>query len=122
MTETEFHHKIKYAILNLKEGNYFTVGDLTFHCRNDNHFLVAGWTVYRHLENLSQKQALKELNKIKDIFKEMVESSQEFAEFVKGKTIEYNLGYDYGMGGRDICCEINGNIKWKMILGQINSG
>jgi hypothetical protein len=43
----------------------------------------------------------------------MVQVSPEFSVFVDQRQIEFNLGYDYGMGGIGICSEIDGKIKWE---------
>ena len=42
----------------------------------------------------------------------MISASSELADFISNRQIEYCLGYDYGMGGLEIGCETNGQIKW----------
>jgi hypothetical protein len=118
MNEEELNHRIKNAIVLLQNGHHFKVGDLTFRCKERKHISVTGWTVCNELKNLSKDKALTELNETKDLFNKMIASSQELADFIKNRQVEYSLGYDYGMGGLEICNEINGQIKWITELEQ----
>lgn len=112
MNEEELIHRIKNAIVLLQDGHPFKVGDLTFGCKDGKHFSVTGWTVCNELKNLSKDKALAELNETKDLFNKMIAVSQELSDFIKYRQVEYSLGYDYGMGGLEICSEKGGQIKW----------
>jgi len=112
MIEEELHNRIKSAIFLLKDGHRFKVGDLTFGCSNDNNFSVTGWTLCNDLKKLTKHKALIELNEAKLLFNQMKSVSPELNNFIKDRQIQYSLGFDYGMGGLEICIEINGNIIW----------
>lgn len=118
MTEEELQHRIKSALILLSDGHPFKVGDLTFGCKDKTHFSVSGWTNNNLLENVTQQSALAELKDIKSLFSKMVDTSKELADFVKGRQVEYYLGYDYGMGSIGICNEKSGQLKWETELRQ----
>ena len=42
----------------------------------------------------------------------ILDSSEEFKNFIEGKRIEYILAFNYGMGAQGICSEIEGQIIW----------
>jgi hypothetical protein len=112
MIEEELHNRIKSAIILLKDGHPFKVGDLTFSSSNDNIFFVTGWTLCNDLKNLTKHKALIELNETKLLFNQMKSVSSELNKFIKGRQIQYSLGFDNGMGGLEVCIERNGNIIW----------
>jgi hypothetical protein len=116
MNEEELKHRLKTAIILLTDGHSFKVGDLTFSSNYSNHLLITGWTLSNGLENVTKEKALTELNEIKELFKQMLAVSPELADFIKNREIEYCLGYEYGMGGLEICNETNGKIKWTTTL------
>jgi hypothetical protein len=110
--------KIKIAIDFLKDGLSFRVGDLRLGVQEDNKLTVTGWTQYSNLDNLNKYYALIEFEEVKSIFLSMLEVSLELKEFIKNKTIQYNLAYDYGMGGVGICSEENGVFTWEYELNK----
>jgi len=112
MNEEELIYRIKSAIVLLTDGHPFKVGDLTFSSRGKNQFSVTGWTIKSDLKNITKKTAVKELTETKELFRKMISVSSELADFIKNRQIEYCLGFDYGMGGLEICSETNGQIKW----------
>ena len=105
--------RIKTAVEFLKDGQSFNVGELRFGIGNSNCIYVTGWTQYLHLENLTKQLALKELNNIKTLFNRMVSTSTELRDFAQGKSIEYNLAFNYGQGAIGICTEKDGVLKWE---------
>ncbi len=68
------------------------------------------------LENLTKQSALSELAEIKMLFTKMTISSNELADFLKNRQIEFCLGFDYGMGAIGICKETNGHFTWETDL------
>jgi len=116
MTEEELQHRIKSALTLLSDGRPFKVGDLNFGCKDKTHFSVSGWTNNNLIENVTQHSALIELNDIKSLFSKMVDASKELADFLKGRQVEYYLGYEYGMGSIGICSEKSGQLKWETNL------
>ena len=118
MNRTELQQRIKNALQIITEGHYYKVGELTFSCIENEHFAVTGWTISNDLKNITQKSALNELHEIKNQFYEMTIVSSELDNFIKGKEIEYRLGYDYGNGSILICSEFNGQLKWNIELNK----
>jgi hypothetical protein len=116
MTKEELDHRIKTAIILLSDGHAINVGDLSFGCKDKNHFSVTGWTNNNNLESVTRQSAINELQEIKSLFSKMVASSSELADFIKVRQVEYYLGYDYGMGAIGICSEKKGELNWETIL------
>ncbi|MGF7232519.1 hypothetical protein [Arachidicoccus sp.] len=108
------NRRLKIAIQFLKEEQSFAIGNLRIGFENKNTFFVTGWTQYLNLENLTKKQALLELEHIKELFQEIVDSSKELKDFIKEKNIKFNLAFNYGMGSIGVCSEKNGVIKWEV--------
>ena len=116
MDSEELKHRIRNALILLADGHSLKVGDLTFACKDKGHFSVAGWTNNNLLENVTRQSALDELKDIKSLFSKMVDTSNELADFIKDKQVQYYLGYDYGMGAIGICNENDGQINWDTAL------
>ena len=89
MTEEDVKHRIRNAIILLKEGHSFKVGELSFYAKNKNVFTVIGYTIKIALINITKKEALDELKDIKSIFNKMTQLSPELFDFLKGRQIEY---------------------------------
>jgi hypothetical protein len=113
MTEEELKHRIRNAITVLSGGHSFQVGELSFNAKDKQTFSVTGWTVKNDLKSVTKSVALNELNEIKSLFEKMIQVSSELSDFIEQRKIEFNLGYDYGMGGIGICTEIDGQITWE---------
>jgi hypothetical protein len=112
MTPEEILHRIKNAIIILKENNPFNVGELTLSSKNDEHLSVTIATRKTALEKISKENAIEELEEAKTLFAKMVEASDDLKSFIKNKEIEYALVFDYGMGSIEICNEVNKKINW----------
>ncbi len=112
MNEKELKSRIKNALILLEGGHSYKVGDLTFDCQNNSHFIVTGWIIANDIKNITKESALIELNETKELFKKMTSISYELSDFLSGRQIEYCLNFDYGKGGVGICEEINGQVKW----------
>jgi hypothetical protein len=108
MNADELQQRIKSAIILLADGHSLMIGDLTFGRKNKKHFSVTGWTLKNDLENLTAE--------IKMLFTKMKISSNELADFLKNRQIEFCLGFDYGMGAIGICKETNGHFTWETDL------
>jgi hypothetical protein len=106
--------RIKTAVEFLNDGQSFKVGDLRLGMNGKNDMYVTGWSQYLNLENLTRSQALKELDEIKSLFKQMLDVSQELKAFIQDKKIKYNLAFNYGMGAIDTCSEKDGVVEWGM--------
>ena len=104
--------RIKTAVAFLNNGQSFKVCDLRLGMNGKNDMYVTGWSQFLNLENLTRSQALKELNAIKSLFKQMVDLSQELEAFIQDKRIEYNHAFNYGMGAICICSEKEGVVEW----------
>jgi hypothetical protein len=116
MDKEELDLRIKNAIMLLTEGHPYKVGELTFCAQDKSHFSVTGWTINNDLKNVTRDSAVKELSQIKDLFRRMTDASNELADFIKNRTVEFNLSFDYGIGGLRICSETDGKLKWETDL------
>lgn len=104
--------KIDIAIDFLLEGQSYKIDDLRLGMIDSHTMHVTGWTQYIDINNVTKHIALSELNEIKELFNQMVDSSEILKKFITDKSIEYNLAYDYGMGAIGICSERDNVIKW----------
>jgi hypothetical protein len=110
-------NRIKIALEFLKDGQSFTVGDLRLGMSSSNLLTITGWSRYLNFSNLTKGNSLNELAEVKDIFSDMVTSSDDLKRFIVDKSIEYILCYDDGgKASIDICSEIDGIVKWKIEL------
>ncbi|MBK6840045.1 MAG: hypothetical protein IPG90_18645 [Bacteroidetes bacterium] len=65
---------------------------------------------------MTKQSALIELADIKTLFTRMTIASNELADYIQGRQIEYCLGYEYGMGAIGICKETNVQLTWEADL------
>jgi hypothetical protein len=114
MDKEELQRRIKNAIILLSDEHWMRVGDLIFGCRDKEHFSVIGYTRTIDDRCITRASASIELNEIKVLFAKMLTASKELSEFISNRQIEYSLNIDYGNGQRQICEEVNGNLKWKI--------
>jgi hypothetical protein len=108
-------NRILDALKFLADNQGFKVGALYLAMR-DNELWIVGQTNYNDLDNLTKKIALKELDEVKQQFCDYLDLSPELASFIKDKGIRYCLGYDYGMGGIEICHYKNNEVTWSYEL------
>jgi hypothetical protein len=117
MTDDKVLTLLKNVNQLLQDNQSLKVGDLTFSLADNKELSVIGWTNFIHLENLTKRQSLIELNEIKDLFRLMLNSSKELADFAKNKTINFFFNYDdAGKCGIGICSEKKGEIFWQAQL------
>jgi hypothetical protein len=109
-------NRIKAAVEFLLEGRPFTVENLTLGINEENDFYVTGWSQYANLENLTKSIASDELNGIKEQFADMLKNSPDLTDFILGKSVKYNLAFNYGMGSLGICSEKDGVLTWHVSL------
>lgn len=110
-------NRIKIALEFLKDGQSFSVGDLRLGIDSFNCLVVTGWSQYSNFTNLTKKNSIQELEEIKSLFSEMLNSSVDLKKFAEKKSIEYVLSFDdYGKASIDICSEKNGVLKWQIEL------
>ncbi len=114
MNSEELKHRIKNAITLIEDGQSLKIGDLTLGCKDKNHLSIIGWTSTNNMDFMTEQSALNELIEIKTLFTKMTIASNELANFIIGKQIEYCLNYDSGKGSIEICKEINNNLTWKV--------
>lgn len=106
--------RIRTALEFLKDGQTFTVGDLRLGAENPGAIEVTGWSQYMNFANLTKQQCLRELEEIKTLFYKMVDASAELKDFIKDKSIAFNLYFDdYGKGSIGLCSEKNDIVNWE---------
>jgi len=103
--------RIKAALEFLKDNQGFKVGGLYLAPR-ENEISVVGQTNYNDTDNLNKRIALNELNDIKAEFNDYRELDKDFNSFFENKRIRFCLAYDYGMGGIELCNDLDGKITW----------
>jgi hypothetical protein len=103
--------RIQAALEFLKDNQGFKVGGLYLSPR-ENEIAVVGQTNYNDTDNLNKGIALNELKDIKAEFNDYRDLDADFNNFFKDKTIRFCLAYDYGMGGIELCNDLNGRITW----------
>jgi len=103
--------RIKAALEFLKDNQGFKVGGLYLAPRV-NEISVVGQTNYNNTDNLNKRIAINELNDIKAEFNDYEELDTEFNSFFENKTVRFCLAYDYGMGGIELCNDLDGKITW----------
>ena len=107
-------NRIKIALEFLKEGKSFTIGELRLGAEKPGIIEVIGWSRYTNFANLTKQQCLKELEEIKELFYEMVNTSLELKHFIKDQSIEFHLYFDdYGKASIALCSEIKKLITWE---------
>jgi|SRR5688572_25491760 hypothetical protein len=112
-------NRIKAAVDFLKDGKSFRIDDIRLGLIEFGVIEVAGWSQYVHIENITKNRALQELDEIKALFSQMVESSPELKDFIQGKNIVYSLYYDdYGKASINVCTEKTGILEWGLNLEQ----
>jgi hypothetical protein len=110
-------NRIKIALEFLKEGQSFSVGDLRLGIDSYNCLVVTGWSQYSNFTNLTKRNSIQELEEMKSLFSEMLNSSAELKKFAEKKCIEYVLSFDdNGKASIDICSEKDGVLKWQIEL------
>jgi hypothetical protein len=110
-------NRLKIALEFLKDRQSFSVGDLRLGIDNYDCLVVTGWSKYSNFTNLTKKNSIQELEEIKSLFSEMLNSSADLKKFAEKKCIEYVLSFDdYGKASIDICSENNGVLKWQIEL------
>ena len=113
MTDNEILWTLKNVNRLLQNNRSLKVGELTLSSNDNTELNVIGWTNFIHFENLTKRQSSIELNEIKDMFRLMLNSSRELADFTENKAITYFLNFnDAGKCGIEICSEVNGQIFW----------
>lgn len=60
---------------------------------------------------ISKEKAVEELNQLIDEFKTITNEAKEFKNYIKNRSIEYNLVFDSGNAGINICKIKNGIIE-----------
>ncbi len=104
-------NRIMAALEFLKDKQGFKVGGLYLASRKDM-IVVVGQTNYNDPDYLNKRIAAKELENVKAEFSEYRNLVKEFNDYFADKEIKFCLAYDYGMGGIELCNELNGKINW----------
>ncbi len=106
-------NRIKTALNFLRDGQSYSVRGLMLSIDSNNCLVVRGWSQYLNFTNLTKKNSLLQLQEIKSLFSELLDSSIELNKFAEKRCIEYILSFDDGgKASIDICTEKNGILKW----------
>lgn len=117
MTDEEVFAKLKNVKQLLQDNQSLKVGDLTLRSKDNNELAVIGWTNFIHFENLTKRQSIIELKEIKDLFRLMLNVSEDLKNFAENKKVSYFLSYyDSGKCEISICSEEGEQIFWQAQL------
>jgi len=101
----------------MEVGENRKLGDFRIGVLDKNTIYITGQSKIRREEDITEKEALDELSFLKEESNSIIDgSSIELKNFITGKTIEYNMAYNYGMGSIEICHETNGMVYWNPYL------
>jgi len=103
--------KIKTALEFLNQNQGIEIGRLYLAPRNKE-IAVVGQTQYNDPDSLNKSIAAIELEAIKTEFNDYRTIDSEFDKYFQDKKIKYCLAYTYGMGGIELCNELNGKLTW----------
>lgn len=110
-------NRLDIAVNFLKDGKSFKVDDLLLSVSEANDVEVTGWSQYTNIQNISKQIALRELQEVKLLFTQMLHSSFELTNFIKARTLVFNLWFDdYGKASVGICSEKNGVVTWGSVF------
>jgi len=85
--------RIKAAIEFLKHDQSFLVDDLRLSINKTGDLQVTGWSQYIDFRNLNKAVCLDELNEVKQMFSDMLSSSEDLRRFVKDKAIRTSVRF-----------------------------
>jgi hypothetical protein len=103
--------RLELAIELLKSGNGISFHNVGIQLLKNNIALIFIPSQWQAI-NLTEKFAIEEINNAKSIINEILSTQNKLSEVLQGRKLKYVLYEDYGMGGIDICEEINGTFKW----------
>ncbi len=103
--------KIRTALGCLNKNQGIEIGRLYLAPR-DKEIVVVGQTQYNDPDSLNKSIAKIELESIKAELNDFRFIDSEFDQYFKDKKIKYCLAYTYGMGGIELCNELNGKLTW----------
>lgn len=106
-------NRLDIAISFLEDKKSFKVDDLLLSVNEANDMEVTGWSQCINIQNVNKEIALRELQEIKLLFSQMLQSSIELTSFIAKRAIVFNLWFDdYGKASIGICSEQNGVVTW----------
>jgi hypothetical protein len=105
-------NRLNTSVEFLKDGMAFKVGQFVIGLEDPNTIYVNGSSDFYHIENLSQEIATKELADIKLEFEAIMSKASNFLNYLKNKSIEYNLLIDTGTAGVLMAKEKNGSMEF----------
>jgi hypothetical protein len=106
-SEEDLKHRIKNALILLRDGHPLNVGSLLLGADDKNRFNVSGFAEFE-----SAQKALIDLEGVKTLFARFIDISDELRDFTKDRDMYYYLLYHYGMGSSLICGEEDGKLIW----------
>ncbi|MCA1568610.1 MAG: hypothetical protein LC803_23780 [Acidobacteria bacterium] len=103
--------RFEVALELFQSGEPLSFRGVSFALAPEGH-LVARVPTSWHLENTTEQTALSDLRVAENILNDLVAQSASFASVVRNRPRHFVLVYDYGMGGVELCCLIDGSLEW----------
>lgn len=110
--ETPEVKRLNSSVAFLQDGQSFKVGEFVLGTIDSKTIFVNYYSAYHNIDSLTKGIAIDELNAGKKKLAEISREAYEFSEFVKNKSIEYNLVIDTGGAGVNVCSEKNGVLAY----------
>ena len=110
-TQFEWDWDFEELLETLKNGSSQKFEEFVVLRLKNGRIEVSGYIPYNTISEIPKETIRNELQKVKDNFNELINSSQSFKDFALENGINYSLDLDYGGGSIIICAEIEGVYK-----------
>jgi hypothetical protein len=105
-------NRFRVALDLFKEGKSFNFSDVDFYFDIDNKILQIRVFIRSKLEDLTEQNALSEIQRGRKVLHSLLEQSSQFREIVQNSHPRFSLVQDYGNGVAEICYQTNEKLVW----------
>lgn len=105
--------RVNLAIEVITRGEPFTIGELNLALDlTEKNKVIVSFPSSRRIEFTSKQRACADLNEATKILTLLRQTFSSLDLFLSPKKVVFRIVDDYGMGGIDICCQIDGKITF----------
>jgi len=105
------NRRFDVALELLQEGNAFTFDGIGFWISPEGSLLVSAYSGW-DISNITEQNALSDLERAKNVFTYLITKSSAFAKIVKDCPLNFSLVYDCGKSGVKVARLINDKLVW----------
>lgn len=105
------NRRFDVALELLQEGSAFTFDGICFWISPEGSLLVSAYSRW-HISNITEQNALSDLERAKNVFTYLVTESSVFAIIVKNCPLNFSLVYDCGESGAEVARLVNDKVIW----------